>query len=727
FPPVLCSNPDARVLFLLHSRWRWHKNILVDKPNDQSSRWSSESNYPPQYLILKLERPAIVQSITFGKYEKTHVCNLKKFKVFGGMNEENMTDLLSSGLKNDYNKETFTLKHKIDEQMFPCRFIKIVPLLSWGPSFNFSIWYVELNGIDDPDVVQPCLNWYSKYREQEAIRLCLKHFRQHNYTEAFESLQKKTKIALEHPMLTDLHDKLVLKGDFDACEELIEKAVNDGLFNQYISQQEYKPRWGQIIPKSTKGDGEDSRPGMRGGHQMVIDVQTETVYLFGGWDGTQDLADFWAYSVKENQWTCISRDTEKESGPSARSCHKMCIDIQRRQIYTLGRYLDSSVRNSKSLKSDFYRYDIDTNTWMLLSEDTAADGGPKLVFDHQMCMDSEKHMIYTFGGRILTCNGSVDDSRASEPQFSGLFAFDCQCQTWKLLREDSCNAGPEDIQSRIGHCMLFHSKNRCLYVFGGQRSKTYLNDFFSYDVDSDHVDIISDGTKKDSGMVPMTGFTQRATIDPELNEIHVLSGLSKDKEKREENVRNSFWIYDIVRNSWSCVYKNDQAAKENPGKSLQEEEPCPRFAHQLVYDELHKVHYLFGGNPGKSCSPKMRLDDFWSLKLCRPSKEYLLRHCKYLIRKHRFEEKAQTDPLSALKYLQNDLYVTVDHSDPEETKEFQLLASALFKSGSDFTTLGFSDVDHTYAQRTQLFDTLVNFFPDNMTPPKGNLVDLITL
>lgn len=38
----------------------------------------------------------------------------------------------------------------------------------------------------------------------------------------------------------------------------------------------------------------------------------------------------------------------------------------------------------------------------------------------------------------------------------------------------------------------------------------------------------------------------------------------------------------------------------------------------------------------------------------------------------RFEEKAQTDPLSALKYLQNDLYVTVDHSDPEETKEVRI-------------------------------------------------------
>ncbi|GLD48036.1 muskelin, partial [Lates japonicus] len=511
--------PESRVLTFSVFKWSSYsstylpENILVDKPNDQSSRWSSESNYPPQFLILKMERPAIVQSITFGKYEKTHVCNLKKFKVFGGMSEENMTELLSSGLKNDYNKETFTLKHKIDEQMFPCRFVKIVPLMSWGPSFNFSIWYIELHGIEDPDVVQPCLNWYSKYREQEAIRLCLKHFRQHNYTEAFESLQKKTRIALEHPMLTHLHDRLVLQGDFDACEELIDKAVRDGLFNQYISQQEYKPRWSQIIPKCNKGttaqeinrddmngDGDDNRPGMRGGHQMVIDVQTETVYLFGGWDGTQDLADFWAYSVQENQWACISRDTEKESGPSARSCHKMCIDSQRRQIYTLGRYLDSSVRNSKSLKSDFYRYDIDANTWTLLSEDTSADGGPKLVFDHQMCMDSEKHMIYTFGGRILTCNGSVEDSRTSEPQFSGLYAYHCQAGTWSLLREDSCNAGPEDVQSRIGHCMLFHTRNRCLYVFGGQRSKTYLNDFFSYDVDGDHVEIISDGTKKDSGM-----------------------------------------------------------------------------------------------------------------------------------------------------------------------------------------------------------------------------------
>lgn len=44
-------------------------------------------------------------------------------------------------------------------------------------------------------------------------------------------------------------------------------------------------------------------------------------------------------------------------------------------------------------------------------------------------------------------------------------------------------------------------------------------------------------------------------------------------------------------------------------------EPCPRYAHQLVYDELAKTHYLFGGNPGIFQYQQLRLDDFWLLQL----------------------------------------------------------------------------------------------------------------
>ena len=47
-------------------------------------------------------------------------------------------------------------------------------------------------------------------------------------------------------------------------------------------------------------------------------------------------------------------------------------------------------------------YDIGTGKWTLITEDTSAMGGPKLIFDHQMVIDMEKQSLYVFGGRILT-------------------------------------------------------------------------------------------------------------------------------------------------------------------------------------------------------------------------------------------------------------------------------------------------------------------------------------
>ncbi|XP_052287065.1 muskelin-like isoform X2 [Dreissena polymorpha] len=668
-------------------------NIYLDKPSDQSSRWSSDSNHPPQFLVLKLEQPAIVGSITFGKYEKTHVCNLKKFKVFCGLSDDLMIEVLESGLKNDHVPETFNLKNEIDGHYFPCRFIKIVPLQTWGSSFNFSIWHVQLNGVDEWEVVQPCMNWFNTYREKETIRLCLKHFRQRQYDEAYEALQKRTRVDLEHPILTELHNLLVRKGNYEACEDLITKACEEGMFDEYISDQDYKPKWMPIGPFSESGlndsDSLDGRPGMRGGHQMALDVHSETLYLYGGWDGNQDLADLWAYHVPSKQWTCLCRNSAEEGGPSARSCHKMCLDYDRKQIFTLGRYLDSSMRTEGNLKSDFYIYDIESCKWTLITEDTAAMGGPKLIFDHQMVIDMEQQTLYVFGGRVLTCASEGD--RSSNPQFSGLYSYYVPTNTWTKLMDD-CS----ELRSRIAHSMLFHPRKRVLFIFAGQRSKEYLNDFLMYYVDERKVEVIQDGSSKDpsptgrpdnpmSGhlhirnflkdpskrSIPAAGFTQRATLDPDSDEIHVLSGLSKDKEKRD-NVKNSFWVYNIGKNKWSCIYKNENSGQQYWSK-MQHLEPVPRFAHQLVYDHVRKVHYLFGGNPGKEGLPKMRLDDFWCLQLSRPSPTNLLRRCKYLIRKYRFQELAAGDSQSAMVFLQRDLAAVIDQNDEQETQEVGII------------------------------------------------------
>lgn len=69
---------------------------------------------------------------------------------------------LCSGLKNDSIPEVLKLRHLNDAgELLPVLYVKIVPLLSWGPSFNFSIWYVELLGKDDPMLVRSSLHSYN--------------------------------------------------------------------------------------------------------------------------------------------------------------------------------------------------------------------------------------------------------------------------------------------------------------------------------------------------------------------------------------------------------------------------------------------------------------------------------------------------------------------------------------------------------------------------------------
>lgn len=130
------------------------RNIKVNKPTDQSSRWSSGSNDQMQFLTLKLSQMSVLHSITFGKYHKVHVCNLKEFKIYAGMTPNNMTQVLHSGLKNDSEMESFPVKFKANSVIFPCLYIKICPLLAWGANFNFSVWYVELHGINHVETVQ---------------------------------------------------------------------------------------------------------------------------------------------------------------------------------------------------------------------------------------------------------------------------------------------------------------------------------------------------------------------------------------------------------------------------------------------------------------------------------------------------------------------------------------------------------------------------------------------
>ena len=91
---------------------------------------------------------------------------MKEFRLYAGMTEDNMTEVLHTGLKNDSVPEHFQVKNTNSaDVVFPTRYVKIVPLSyvgrsadlfqssssprAHGQSFHISIWYVALSGITD--------------------------------------------------------------------------------------------------------------------------------------------------------------------------------------------------------------------------------------------------------------------------------------------------------------------------------------------------------------------------------------------------------------------------------------------------------------------------------------------------------------------------------------------------------------------------------------------------
>ncbi|CAG5036140.1 unnamed protein product [Parnassius apollo] len=558
------------------------ENIMVNNPSDQLSRWFTDSSNTastllPQYVMLKLKSLSIVETIKFGKYIKPHVSDLKKFQIFGGTDENNLSLLLSAGLKKDSAPETFKLRNRTTEGLYlPVQYIKIVPLLSWGPAYNYTIWYVELHGKNQEDLIKNAMETINLRKEEEAVRIILKHLRRRRYKDAFEALSRESGVQLEGPIQSRLWNALVENGDYKLAEQILEEAMNEGEMDWYMSWQPYRPQWRQLsacsaavearlccgdaappaprlrthelacadrdprldLPQELSTNGSDgvgvgvgvsvgvetceagcegeceARPGPRGGHQLVVDPNTGTLYLFGGWNGTEDLDDLWCYTTTSERWTLLCQHSSLMSGPSPRSCHKMVFDPVNERLYTLGRYLDNAQRVPSNMNSDLYMYDVRSGEWSLVCGDTAAAGGPRLVFDHQMCLDADTQTIYVFGGRVLPAN----TEELVSPQYSGLYAYYIANNTWQLLLPDRHDLPAP--QPRVSHSMLFHPVQRRLYMFAGQRNKEQLLDLWWWDVGSGQCGALCAGA---ACAPPAAGFTQRATLDPDTDEIFVLS------------------------------------------------------------------------------------------------------------------------------------------------------------------------------------------------------------
>ncbi|KAF7730078.1 Muskelin 1, intracellular mediator containing kelch motif [Apophysomyces ossiformis] len=651
---MVANAPHVKLSFSIydyssHSGAYHPQNIYYDKPTEQSSRWSSGTHDHNQFIILRLDKPVVAR----------HVCNLKEFKIYGGMEPDDTIEIL----------------HQV-------QFIKIVPLSTYGANFNYSIWYVELNGIEEEAVVQTVIKKYNNYKEEETIRLCLKHFRQLNMTDVFHLLKQRSSVRLEHPLLTQLHHALVVAGDFATAESIIQEAAACDLFKAYADNAEYSAVWRKI------------------------------------------------------------------------------------HATTAGRYVESHTMTEASLESDFYRYFVDTDEWLKISHNTAREGGPELLFDHQMCVDPKKQMLYVFGGRVVSNSTSIHN-------YSGLFSYHIQDNIWTLVRNDvsvptcSAQSSPQTpnrsetstpvqqngsrvngnslspcsrLKSRVGHSMIFDPATRDLYIFASQRSKDNMSNLYRYSVDTEMVTELSEDFSRNSASDP--GYTQRVTMDVQEQELYIYSGYMRSKACNV--VKHSLWVYNLRKDRWDRVYQNESRDAQYQCR-MRHVEPCPRFAHQMVYDPNTRAQFIFGGNPGDFTDPSRRLSDFWELRLIKPDTNSIVRRCLYLIRIQQLRElcikavekgkltvdgRLSSYTTSALDYLQQKVTPLVNHTQEEEVRELHELCAHLVvsdESSLDFLSNDGQEGSTQFERRTRLFGNLMVYFPRDMKEPEGTLVNVVKL
>ncbi|GAB1521573.1 hypothetical protein RhiTH_004670 [Rhizoctonia solani] len=739
------------------------ENIYTDHPDDPKSRWSTERHGDPgiqesQWVMLSLEKPSVVSpsnslSSYIGisdeadaQFMKAHPCNVSAFKVYGGLGtkDSEMHELIRGKLRDDDIPQTFTLNYKTPGAgvPFPCRYIKICPISPHGTSYNMSIWHVGLSGIKEEGFVKRVYDNYIKHKETLALHLILKHLRRSNFLDAHTSLLAQTGLRTEHPKITQLHDSLVLNADLVTTEALVKSiAGEEGLFEHCARVSPPACVWKRITPGGDSG----RTPVGRGGHQLCLDVERGVIYLFGGWDGSKNLSDFWSYTTSTNQWKLIHEDTAAVGGPSARSCHNMVYCHTNRTLYVLGQLKDQPRPNGgnpqpQRADAEFFKCSLDATgeggTWTLLNPSgVEASGGPHSISDHQMIIDEENSLMYVFGGRME----HISD-RDGMHMYSGMYSFNLVTETWTHIfhdpaRNDGPSPNPINIYSRTGHGMVLYPPTNEIFIVGGRRSNPrWVPDMYSFT----HTTLATQRIPLDPSIIHSV-TASRVCIDEKAGEIYILlcpwishtSRLITQHNERDRTRADpaTFMTYHIEKKLWVRSEPRIGPLRPSPSGDVWESLELPRpscFMLGLHEEEADWVR--FGGNSGEDGIP--RLNDLWSMRLVRPTVSELLRKALLAVRKFRFKLMCDTvPPFEALTYLQTEVSEVVDSDEELEAANLRSLLSYLLSRTSDGDTTmngdGAKANEATRKERRELFDFLMQFVDPAEREPETELRDIV--
>ena len=168
--------------------------------------------------------------------------------------------------------------------------------------------------------------------------------------------------------------------DSDAGRVLMFGGVGDaGRFGDTWTYDTASGLWSQVA-------AEGASPSVRSGHAMVYVPDEKMTLLFGGYDGTKFLNDTWAYDSQASTWTELS---PVGAVPSARGNHRMVYDPENGVVVLFGG------NDGSAELADVWTYDLAMNTWQRL--DTPGDVPPGRE-EHALVYDPSTGGVLLFGG-----------------------------------------------------------------------------------------------------------------------------------------------------------------------------------------------------------------------------------------------------------------------------------------------------------------------------------------
>lgn len=286
-------------------------------------------------------------------------------------------------------------------------------------------------------------------------------------------------------------------------------------------------------------------------------VVGDFLYVFGGYDGSNRVNDFYKFNFKASKWSQVA---VQGVSPSARDRHVVVSHNDR--IYIFAGY------DGNNRVNDFWQYDTEHEAWTIVETSLGNPPTPR-----------HSHSGVEYDGSMYIFAGYDGNYR------SDFHKYNFSQRKWTIVPVKGSVPKARYRTSAVAY------KNKMLVV-GGHDGAKHLNDFYQFNFENLEWSLVDA-----NGQVPPPSPRDSHSAVICGDSMYLFGGSTG-------SARNDLYCFSFETEQWQEVRPVSSSSQKGNVPNV----PCARFCHTC--DMYNNSLYVFGGYDGQQ-----RLNDFWQFKL----------------------------------------------------------------------------------------------------------------